>query len=575
MAGASNLLQFKRGTQDALNTLRNRKEGIDGCFYLTVDTASDNSTTASKLYVGRADGSIVPVNQGIVNISNLETLKDATLNHSFTAGDFAYVGQDNILAVYNGTKWVQINQYNDEYLNNLNTNASNITGGAKVETVGNMKSGSGARKTSFNVKGARGITVTGSGSTTPESAGAELTITGTTYELGSGDLNNNAVPINLTANGSTAAGTVTLKGVANGNITLGKDGNDITINSKDTKLQSVSVNNATSGNGFVISVQDDSGAKPKSDTLNPVIAYGNAETPPAYFLNGTATLSVYSKAEIDAKFRNEINPMVYKGVVGDVTGAFASNISNLASSTTLSVGDTFKIVSSGMSLSSTLSGGTSDIPLRVGDIIIANGQEDSSTGYIINTGSNKTLKFDYVPSGDDVDTTYALNGDTEHGVAVKSNVSGTNIFKYRLIAGTAISMTDGGTGTEKTVTINHANVTHTTGTDDAVSNYSDGTLTTSFVSGVTVNDQGHVTAVNTKQVKIKDLGHAVSGLTVSTAVDSTDTKKINITENVTVKNPYNNTPVSTTAATFSLRSENLALSVSGTTITANYVWGTF
>lgn len=104
MAGASNLLQFKRGTQDALNTLRNRKEGIDGCFYLTVDTASDNSTTASKLYVGRADGSIVPVNQGIVNISNLETLKDATLNHSFTAGDFAYVGQDNILAVYNGTK---------------------------------------------------------------------------------------------------------------------------------------------------------------------------------------------------------------------------------------------------------------------------------------------------------------------------------------------------------------------------------------------------------------------------------------------------------------------------------------
>ncbi len=74
----SNLIQFKRGTMDALETLITNKSGIDGTFYLTVDDdvlgGSNNPNKSSRLFVGRADGSIVPVNQGIITVTNLSDL---------------------------------------------------------------------------------------------------------------------------------------------------------------------------------------------------------------------------------------------------------------------------------------------------------------------------------------------------------------------------------------------------------------------------------------------------------------------------------------------------------------------
>jgi len=103
---ASNLIQFKRGTSAALQDLINRKQGLDGCFYLTVDEANATGAVkdSSKLYVGRADGTIVPVNQGITTVSTIAELVDGVAHGDLHAGDFAYVSGSNIFAIYDGAK---------------------------------------------------------------------------------------------------------------------------------------------------------------------------------------------------------------------------------------------------------------------------------------------------------------------------------------------------------------------------------------------------------------------------------------------------------------------------------------
>jgi hypothetical protein len=92
---ASDLIQFKRGTLAALQTKMTNKTGDDGCFYLTVDSGVDSS----RLFVGRSDGSIVPVNQGIIKVNSVTALENNTVAGNFQPGDFAYVEDGNILAI--------------------------------------------------------------------------------------------------------------------------------------------------------------------------------------------------------------------------------------------------------------------------------------------------------------------------------------------------------------------------------------------------------------------------------------------------------------------------------------------
>jgi hypothetical protein len=58
---------FKLGTQSALNTLLNSGTGaLHGTFYLTQDT--------HRLYIGNHDGTLSPVNQGIITVNSLSAL---------------------------------------------------------------------------------------------------------------------------------------------------------------------------------------------------------------------------------------------------------------------------------------------------------------------------------------------------------------------------------------------------------------------------------------------------------------------------------------------------------------------
>ena len=108
-------LGFSSGLQTDLNDLITNGGATEGVFYLTTDT--------HRLYIGRtiiADGATsvsktipIPVNGGIQTVDRaVQDPSDNTktyLPSQANAGEFYYINDSNILAVYNGNQWVQIN----------------------------------------------------------------------------------------------------------------------------------------------------------------------------------------------------------------------------------------------------------------------------------------------------------------------------------------------------------------------------------------------------------------------------------------------------------------------------------
>ena len=101
-------------------------------------------------------------------------------------------------------------------------------------------------------------------------------------------------------------------------------------------------------------------------------------------VNG-GNIDFYTKAEID-ELKIEANAMVYRGVINSTN---QSTIIGASGTTTkLTIGDTYKVDTEG-----TVCGYT----CKVGDLLIANGTEGTD-GKI----TSASLKWDYVPSGNDV-----------------------------------------------------------------------------------------------------------------------------------------------------------------------------
>jgi len=146
------------------------------------------------------------------------------------AGQFFYVEDANVLCIYNGSQWVQINP--DTTNSEMKTTVTAVTNGATVSTV--LKdnknntygdgSGNGAHgNASFTVKG-ENITISASGTT--------LTLKGKAYSLGLNGTDNPS--IRLTDNSTatpTVAGTVTIKG--GDNISVTGSGSTITISGSE------------------------------------------------------------------------------------------------------------------------------------------------------------------------------------------------------------------------------------------------------------------------------------------------------------------------------------------------------
>lgn len=102
-----NEVGFRRGSQATIDKIIEGGAAVAGAFYLSSDK--------HRLYIGNADNTLSPVNQGVVTIASVFDLPGQR-NNPFGVkipGEFYYVLEGNILCTYNGTTWVQINNNTD------------------------------------------------------------------------------------------------------------------------------------------------------------------------------------------------------------------------------------------------------------------------------------------------------------------------------------------------------------------------------------------------------------------------------------------------------------------------------
>lgn len=94
---------FKRGTQANLNALIKANGPYeDGAFYLTSDT--------DRLYVAQSVNELVELNKSITIVKKQSELPAKAVVEE---GQFYYLSDDNILCIYSGGDWVQINPDTD------------------------------------------------------------------------------------------------------------------------------------------------------------------------------------------------------------------------------------------------------------------------------------------------------------------------------------------------------------------------------------------------------------------------------------------------------------------------------
>lgn len=587
---------FKHGLQANLDTIRSNLTAVEGTFYLTTDT--------HRLHVGRitdrkrANGAAqdathcdaVPVNQGVnfvADINGLPTVTAATATQY--VGQFYYVSNKNILCVYSNSAvtsdtnhggWVQINPNTDTHVDGISftvttdatTNTATIT--TSISNVNAEGDAEDSISQSYSITGAGSVSVSGTGSA--------LTITGDQYEIKTAaDANKtNEVEVQLKSTSTkddssfslVGGDHVTLTRENNGNVTIAAEYNE--IQSVDFKTGNGAASNP-SNEGFYVKVKDQSATK--SDAINPIIAVGNDTNIAANqvkFIDGTATLPVYSKDDIDTMLKG-LDAMTFRGVV-----------SSEPAKTDIANGDTFK-VSTGFDV--TIDGET--VTLQPGDLLIATGTE--TNGVI-----TSNFKWQVVSSGDGDLVTYIGQAIT-HGLKiteVSGGVKGDNVGQLTLKEGTAISLTDtvntSSNGNE--ITIAHANVTRND--PAAVNKLPEGqnvndTVIVQAVTGVTTNAQGHVTGVTLGNWSLKDTNGSVGAVnadiaTTSSTADTVTTYTSTVTTGVRSINSSGDESGYETGS-YQLKSSSLQISSTPATIstskkvttqavmTVDMVWGTF
>lgn len=521
---------------------------VEGAFYLTTDTwrlynvIDDNGTLTPH-----------PLGEKINIVQNPSQLTDA-VDH---IGEFAYIAEGNIFAVsipdattQSGAKWKQINaqaQSTELMSATFGTSASNDV--ATVTWTGQTNNNH-ERTDSFTITAGTGIDVAGSGK--------NVTIT------------KEATPITLTSTTESSktvgvlnvdGGSVKVKG--GDNITLATDTTNgiLTITGQPGGIKSVDISELSQG--FQVAVTGNDNVE-KTDTTDPVITLGDNTSTSYHFANGTMNLPVYTKSEIDNSLTG-LNAMVYKGTIGSAaSGATTTTVPTASSTTGPQVGDTYKVLSD---ISVPVDGGTTKTA-HAGDLIIARGTEGTSGK--IESG----LVWDVVRGADDVDSTYAFVPIT-NGTLLKEN--GT-VEKGSLViaAGNKMTVSDSASGSDNTVTVGHATVAApTAGTPDTAVTQQRGTdATYTAISGVTTDGYGHITGYTTKELNVVDTRIKDSGVADATTV-SLANSTITVQHGTTITENNNREVSDTSSFTMTSAGSTINMSVSGSNVNYDIVWGIF
>lgn len=579
---------FLTGAQSSIDTMLSKGANAGakhGYFYLTKDS--------HRLYVGNSDGSISAVNEGVQTVTylgDLPTLQTAADKVAYT-GRFFYVqykdstaGQvdsniANILCVYNGSTWVQINANTDTHINS-NTYTASTTGATATITnaIGSTDGGSVTGK--FEIVTAGGLKIA-------KTAGAtnSITLTGDKFTLSAGDGATGEVKLNLTSANGQAGSSVTLKADPSTTVLTRKD-NVITLSGRVNA--SLTVANATTGKtGFTVTVKDNQG-KTVTGSYDPIIKYGSKAQSSTKLVDGVFNINAYNKEEIDQLMR-DLNAMEYRGTVG-ANGTAATAWAELLK-LPQKIGYTY-LFSSPITVNSA--------ERTTGTLAIARGTEytaaDLAAGTItkaelVGTINPATLTWDFVESTNDTDTTYKLYTAAE-GVGFKlRDSSGGNKgqIKYAGAGGLTVSQSlQGGVDisenkpAENVITITHNTVkrTDTETNPDKIklssqtpATHLNDTITIPVITGIKTNDQGHVTGVNTVNYELNDTATVITGMT-SAASKNAD-GSIALSTKVTATSSSGKSMVQNGTATATIKSSSLTLGASGASVSIDMTWGEF
>lgn len=579
---------FLTGAQSSIDTMLSKGANAGakhGYFYLTKDS--------HRLYVGNSDGSISAVNEGVQTVTYLGDLPNLTTAADRVAytGRFFYVqykdstaGQvdsniANILCVYNGSTWVQINANTDTHINS-NTYTASTTGATATITnaIGSTDGGSVTGK--FDIVTAGGLKIA-------KTAGAtnSITLTGDKFTLAAANGATGEVKLNLTSANGQASSSVTLKSDPNTTVLTGKD-NVITISGRVNA--SLAIANATGGKtGFTVTVKDNQG-KTVTGSYDPIIKYGSKAQSSTKLVDGVFNINAYNKEEIDQLMR-DLNAMEYRGTVG-ANGTAATAWAELLK-LPQKIGYTY-LFSSPITVN--------NAEHTVGTLAIARGTEytaaDLAAGTItkaelVGTINPATLTWDFVESTNDTDTTYKLyTAATGVGFKLQDSFSGNKgQIKYAGAGGLTVSQSlQGGVdisqdkSAENVITITHNTVkrTDTNTNPDKIklssqtpATHLNDTITIPVITGIKTNAEGHVTGVNTVKYELNDTATVITGVTSSASPNSDGS--IALHTKVTATSSSGKSMVQNGTATATIKSSSLTLGASGSSVSIDMTWGEF
>lgn len=560
---------FKRGLQSTLSA--NNFTPQDGVFYLTQDT--------NRLYIGEGN-ELKLLNQTVQIVSNLsdlvtisngwnETQKAAHTYDFFyiapNGGDTTNTHSGNILVVWDGTQWVQINPDTNTTVTTVTVSTTAASANSITTDINIADSAGTPHRGNFTISAAGGVSATANGS--------NITLTGETYTLSRSVANDNeSATVTLDATLGSDSSVVLTNG-GNISFTAGVD-NSIEISAVDTKIGNTSLTMPADGS-LNISIQRGDTTSSTSTLANVGVAVGaGTGNVGNYYLpitntSGKTAANIYTAAEID-NLINGLDGMTFKGTLGDagvgtVVSLPTSNVRN---------GDTYVIVKSGMTsseitgLDPTTGGAIGDDGTRIGDMLIANGTEGSD-GYLQNGFS-----WIYVPSGNDSSDTFNYHGvstTATNTIALYNNVSGSAaIAQLSLTEGTDIDIVSTASASNVlNATISHA--TYSAVTAVATANPTTRQAAFTAIKELTLTN-GHVTGIETDT--FTPITYTINGATATQGSTFSTTSTYNNVVTTIGLVDDNTTSHGSASIDFSSSSITLSASANGAVV-MDLVWGTF
>lgn len=493
---ANNNVLFKRGLQAEL---ANVTTVDNGAFYLTTDT--------HKLYYGYNDK--LNLLDSVIVVENLPSTSD-----KIEVGYFYYATATNVLAIYDGTSWTQVNPDSKLVITGFTTGVKLDSNTATVTHTLTGKDEKGADvlniAPTFSIKGEDGITVAIDGTTiTLKGTVPEYTLSTPASEDGA------AIKLNLDGAEDSAV-AITGTGAAKVSATE----NAIVIGAKNTEVTGVEFAAGASGEGIDLAITNKT--TNADGTTEETIIKNNFDIgvfySPSYdnegnktynnsanIIDGIINLDVYNVDQINAliyQLQTKMNAMEFRGAV--------ANLEELNNKTTdidqLQVGDTFKA-----SGNFTLKG----VEVKTGDLLIV---EDFEYGNDTETGNNVAIiEWAVIPSGDDAVLTYDLGLDANGKITLNENGSEKSALSIIDEEGNPVQIKID--TANKTVTVVHATKTQEAdGEAEAITQTSGASQEFTIVADVEADEYGHLNKLTTQKITVVDT--KVTGVTEE--VENTD-----------------------------------------------------